>query len=189
MTVRFFELSENVQAGYWYLGDPLDEHGQEVEDPYRFRAGQRIAIEGRLTFPLDQPGRPRDFSNAGLGMAPIIHVRAAAIFAERAPDDVQLIPVDVQGQPDQYVLLVATRLIRCIDDAASREVLYWKPEHEQPERVGQYRSVSGLRIDTQAVGHAQVFRPWGWNLALIVSENLKVALEQANITGTQFTEV
>jgi len=33
---------------------------------------------------------------------------------------VQLIPVDIQGYPDQYLILVATKLIRCIDEKASK---------------------------------------------------------------------
>lgn len=189
MPARFFELAEDVRSGYWYLGDPLDERRQEVDDPYVFRAGHPVRVEGRLTLPIEQPGRPSDFSAMGLSMAPVVHVRVASIFAELAPNDVQLIPVDIQGHPDQYLLLVATRLIRCIDDQASREVRYWKPEHEQPERVGQYRSVSGLRIDTSKVGDAKTFRTWGWNLALIVSEDIKTALERSKATGMKFTEV
>jgi len=102
---------------------------------------------------------------------------------------VQLIPVNVQGQPDQYLILLATKLIRCIDDAASEEVRFWLPEHGQPERVGDYKSVSGLRIDPTKVGDAKVFRTRGWNLALIVSEDIKQALERARVTGAQFTEV
>ncbi|MCP3137107.1 imm11 family protein [Pyxidicoccus xibeiensis] len=189
MPARFFELAENVRSGYWYLDDPLDERGQEMDNPYVFREGHPVRVEGRLTIPIAQPGRPLDFSTMGLSTAPIVHVRMASIFSELAPNDVQLIPVDIQGHPDQYILLVATRLIRCIDDKASREVRYWKPEHGQPERVGEYRSVSGMRIDTSKVGDTQVFRTWGWNLALIVSEDIKTALERAKATGVKFTEV
>ncbi|HZH14978.1 MAG TPA: DUF1629 domain-containing protein [Archangium sp.] len=186
---RYFRLKEDKQSVNWYLGDPLDETGQEVEDPYAFRAGRPVSVKGRLTIPVDEPGRRLEYCTAGLGMAPIVHVRVASLFTELAPNDVQLIPVDVQGQPDQYLILVATKLIRCIDDAASEEVRFWLPEHGQPERVGDYKSVSGLRIDPTKVGDAKVFRTRGWNLALIVSEDIKQALERARVTGAQFTEV
>jgi hypothetical protein len=68
------------------------------------------------------------------------------MFAELAPDDVQLIPVDVEGHPDQYLILVATRLIRCIDEKASR-IRLWTHEDGVPHKVGQYASVRDLRID------------------------------------------
>jgi hypothetical protein len=189
MPDRFFELAENVQAGNWYLGDPLDERAQEIDDPWMFRAGQPVRVDGRLTLPINQPGKPLDFSAAGVGVTPVVHVSVASVFAERAPNDVQLIPVDIKGQADQYLILVATKLIRCIDEKASRELRYWKPEHGQPEKVGQYRSVAGMRIDRTQVGDAKVFRPWGWKIALVVSEDLKVALEQLRATGLKFEEV
>ncbi|GHH01064.1 hypothetical protein GCM10012319_68510 [Comamonas sp. KCTC 72670] len=190
MSSRYFKLTEDRQPGNWDLGDPLDAQGHEVEDPWMYAAGRAVREErGRLRIPIDEPGRRLDFCTAGIGVAPVAHVRVASLFAERAPADVQLLPVDLAGQPDQYLLLVATKLIRCIDDRATREVLYWKPEDERPEKLGQYRSVAGLRIDPTKVGDAQVFRTWGWPIALIVSEDLKAALEQSGATGMKFTPV
>ncbi|NTX05312.1 imm11 family protein [Myxococcus sp. CA040A] len=186
---RYYMLREDVRGGYWYLGDPLDETGTEVEDIWQFARGRPIQHAGRLKFPISEPGKWLDFCTAGVGMAPIVHVRVANLFAELAPDDVQLIPVDVEGRPEQHVMLVATKLIRCIDDEASEEILYWKPEDERPDKLGQYRSVYGMRIDRTKVGGAKVFRTWGWEIALIVSEDLKLALERAKVTGAKFEEV
>jgi hypothetical protein len=110
------------------------------------------------------------------------------MFAEQAPDDVQLIPVDVEGQPDQYLILVATRLIRCIDEKASR-IRLWTHENGIPDMVGKYASVRDLRIDKSKVGSAKVFRCEGWRSPLIVSEEIKGALEHMGATGTRFEEV
>ena len=140
-----------------------------------------------MKIPIELKGRPLDFSWAGV-MIPVVHVKVASMLLERAPSDVQLIPADVEGQPEQYVVLVATRLIRCIDEAAS-EVSFWKPEHGVPEKVGDYMGVDRLRIDKTKVGNAKVFRPEGWPVVLIVSEDIKDALEQLGTTGTLFEEV
>ncbi|MFY2560480.1 imm11 family protein [Corallococcus terminator] len=185
---RYFKLREDVQAGNWFLGDPLDETGTEVEDVWQFVEGRPLQLASRLKFPIDEPGRWLDYCTAG-GRVPVVHVRVANLFAKLAPDDVQLIPVDVEGRPEQHVMLVATKLIRCIDDEASEEIMYWKPEDERPDKLGQYRSVYGMRIDRTKVGGAKVFRTWGWEIALIVSEDLKVALEHAKVTGARFEEV
>ncbi|NTX14450.1 hypothetical protein HUA74_26430 [Myxococcus sp. CA051A] len=187
--VRYFRLSESVQAGNWYLGDPFDGQGQELEDIWEFTEGRPVQTEGRLTLPIIEPGRRLDFNTAGAGVTPIVHVRVASMFAELAPDDVQLIPVDIKGYPEQYVMLVATKLVRCIDDKASKEVQYWMPEDERPEKVGHFRGVIDMRIDHAKVGAAKVFRTWGWSVALIVSEDIKVALEGAKVTGAKFEEV
>ncbi|WP_246137780.1 imm11 family protein [Myxococcus llanfairpwllgwyngyllgogerychwyrndrobwllllantysiliogogogochensis] len=178
-----------MQRGKWSLDKPLDSQGRELEDFREFTSGRPAQVSGRLAIPIDESGRRLDYSTAGAGMTPVVHVRVATLFAELAPNDVQLIPVDIKGCPDEYLILVATRLVRCIDDKASEEVLYWKAEDERPEKLGQYRSVYGLRIDRSKVGDAKVFRTWGWSGVLIVSEDIKAALERAKVSGAEFEEV
>jgi len=112
----------------------------------------------------------------------------ATLFAEYAPQEVQLLPVNIKGGAGEYSVLVATRLIRCIDDKASTEVQVWKPEDGRPDKVGQYRGVIGMRIDPMKVGGFQVFGTWGWSDALIVSEHIKLVLERAKVTGADFEE-
>ncbi|WPB76492.1 hypothetical protein KYC5002_46845 [Archangium violaceum] len=104
-------------------------------------------------------------------------------------EGVQFIPAHVDGHSGPYFILNALRIIRCIDDARSEEVRYWKPEDGQPDKVGEYRVVAGMRIDPSKVGDARVFRPWGWPVALLISEDLKQAMEAEGITGTRFVEV
>ncbi|NVJ03723.1 hypothetical protein HUW63_00480 [Myxococcus sp. AM001] len=186
---RYFWLDDEMKGGNWYLGDPVDEAGQEVEDIWEFIQGRPIRPAGCMTFPIREAGKRRDYSTAGVGRAPIVHIRVATIFAEMAPNDVQLIPVNIEGCPDEYQALVATKLIKCIDEKASREILLWKPEDGRPEKVGKYRSVAGMRIDPTKVGDAKVFRTWGWAGALIVSEDIKAALERSTVTGAKFEEV
>jgi hypothetical protein len=110
------------------------------------------------------------------------------MLAERAAGDVQLIPADIEGQQEQYLVLVATRLLRCIDEKASK-VQFWTPEDGVPNKVGKYWAVDDLRIDKAKVGNAKVFRPAGWEVALIVAEEIKEAMEHMGATGTRFQEV
>ncbi len=189
MPKRYFDLSDDVYVpGRWYLHNPADPSGREVDDPWMFTDGRRLPNPGRLKIAIDRPGKPLDFSLAGLAI-PLVHVRVATVFAELAPEDVQLFPVEVEGQPEQFCILVATKTLRCIDDAACKEVEIWTPEDGRPEKVGQYRDVYGMRIDPSKVGDAKVFRTWGWTVALIVSQEIKHALERIGATGTYFEEV
>ncbi len=190
MALRYFELFDDVNVpGRWELNDPTDQSGREVENPWMFRKGEPVQFEERLKVPLTRPGRPLDFSMAGVGVTPVIHAKVAAILTQLAPADVQLLPVDVAAQSEPYFIANVTRVVRCIDDEASEEVRYWKPGDGRPEKVGKYRAVSGMRIDPTKVGDAKVFRTWGWTIALIVSEDIKEALERAGITGVKFKEV
>jgi hypothetical protein len=187
MTERFFRLADDVNVPQrWHLAMPRDRQGLKVDDG-QFRLGFPVHLKERLRIPVEIAGAPLDFTEAGI-MIPVVHVRVASMFAELAPDDVQLIPVDVEGQPDQYLILVATRLIRCIDEKASR-IRLWTHEDGLPDMVGQYASVRDLRIEKAKVGGAKVFRPEGWTVALIVSGEIKNALDRMGAIGTRFEEV
>ena len=190
MSHHYFDLAEDVHVpGRWYLGDPVDDRGLPLADPWQFRKGHPVSVRNRLKVPIRRSGSPLDFSTAGVGVTPIVHVKVASLFAELAPDDVQIIPVDIDSFPEQYCLLNTLHLIPCIDDKLSTEVQYWRAQDGVPEKVGLYKSVAGMKIDSGKVGTARVFRTWGWTIALIVSGTIKEALESIGATGTKFREV
>lgn len=189
MPKRYFDLADDVYLpGRWELGHPLDQNGQQFEDPWQFRVGEPARFKSPLRLPIKKPGTPLGFSHAAFSI-PVVHVSVASLLSEMAPNDVELIPLEIDGQPDQFCILNVTRLVPCIDDKASGEVRYWKPEDGRPEKTGQYRAVYRMRIDPSKVGDAKVFRTSGWTVALIVSEEIKEALERLGTTGTRFKEV
>lgn len=189
MPKRYFDLLDDMTIrGRWLLGTPTDLQGREVEDPWAFTDGTPIADPGRLKLPIDVPGRALDFSQAAFA-APVVHARVASVLSELAPEEVQTLPVEIEGQPEPFFILVATKLIRCIDERASRHIEIWQPEDGRPEKVGKYRDVRGMRIDPSQVGDAKVFRTWGWPIVLVVREDIKDALERMGATGTEFEEV
>jgi hypothetical protein len=61
-----------------------------------FKRGTPVHVEGRLKIPVEIAGRPLDLSEAGIRI-PVVHVKVASMLAELAPDDVQLIPADIEG--------------------------------------------------------------------------------------------
>jgi hypothetical protein len=187
MPKRFFRLSDDVNVPHrWHLNTPTDRQGRQVDDR-QFTCGTPVHMTERLRIPIEITGKPLDYSEANV-LLPVVHVRVASMFSELASDDVQLIPVDVEGQPDQYLILVATRLIRCIDEQASR-IQLWTHEDGLPDMVGRYASVRDLRIDKAKVGSAKVFRCEEWTGPLIISEKIKNALDRMDATGTRFEEV
>jgi hypothetical protein len=174
--------------GRWLLSDPIDEHGREI-NPWQFGKGRLLDLRGTLRFTQDHPGSALDFSLAGVGI-PVVHGRVVPLFERLGlQQQVQFIPAHVEGQSDPYFVLNVLRVIRCIDEARSEEIHHWKPEDGSPEKVGQYRVVSGMRIDPSQVEDAHIFRPGGWRVVIVVSESLKQAMEEEGITGPRFIEV
>ncbi|MFP2925395.1 imm11 family protein [Pyxidicoccus sp. 3LG] len=189
MATRYFRLLEDLHVPErWYLDTPLDLNGQDAGSRL-FMQGVPVVVAEPLEVSLFRGGRPLDFSLADSGAVPVVHPKVASVFSTLAPMDVQLFRVEVEGQTERYSLVNVTRQVRCIDDSASERVLYWKPEDGRPDKTGKYRNVVGMRIDKERVGDAKVFRPWGWTIALVVSEDIKVALEQTGATGLKFMEV
>jgi hypothetical protein len=185
---RYYDLRDDRRSHTrWHLGSPLDEQRREV-DPWQFFEGRLLNLAGTPRFPLDAPGQPLDFCWAAFSI-PVVHERFVQFFQRMAVQDVQFIPIQVEAHSEPYFILNALRVIRCIDDARCAAVEYWQPEDEQPEKLGEYRFVSGLRIDPTKVEGARIFRTWGWSVALIVSEELKLAIEAEEFSGTRFIEV
>ncbi|WP_224361316.1 imm11 family protein [Hyalangium versicolor] len=187
--MKYFDLFDDMRhPDRWLLGDPTDAGGGEI-DPWQFEKGIPLELKGTARFAQYHPGEALDFSLAGMGV-PVVHRRVVSVFERLGLfQQVQFFPAQVEGHPEPYFILNVLRTIRCIDEARCEEVLYWTPEDGRPEKVGQYRNVAGMRIDPSKVGDAHIFRPWGWRVALILSEHLKQALEAEGITGLRFVEV
>lgn len=187
--MRYFDLYDDMRIPErWALRSPVDEAGQEV-DPWQFGKGRPLELRGMLQLPVARAGRALDFTSTGLAI-PVVSRRVVSLFERLGlSGQVQFFPAQVKGQADPSFILNILRVIRCIDEERSEEVQHWKPEDGNPEKVGQYRVVSGMRIDPNQVGDAQIFRPWGWRVVIIVSEHLKHAMEEEGLMGIRFKEV
>jgi hypothetical protein len=186
---RYYRLRDDMKfPGRWALGAPVDAQGQEI-NPWQFEKGLVLDLDGTPRFPLLVRGVPLEFSAAAFGI-PVVHARFVQLFEHlESRQDVQFIPARVESHSEPYFILNALRTLQCIDETRSEEIEYWKPEHGEPERVGEYRAVYGLKVDPTKAAGADIFRTWGWTVALIVSEHLKQVLEKERITGTKFTAV
>jgi len=192
MERRFYSLKMDVyiKGGRWRLDDPVNARGEPIENLWLFVQGKSVELHERLRIPIAQPGEPLDIGFAGTALTPVVSERVASIFREIAPDDVQLFPVDVDGQTNPFFILNVARELRCIDETACKEVQKFSADEDlHADRAGEYRSVIGLRIDKSKVAEARVFRLWGWPPPIVLDEELKDALEANGIFGGKFEEV
>jgi hypothetical protein len=187
--MKYYDIFDDMRVpGRWHLRRPVDGQGQWV-DASQFKEGRALDVEGAIRFPVKPAGVALEFSLSSFAI-PVVHRRVVALFERLGlQKEVQFIPVEVEGQTEPWFILNALQVIRCIDDARCEEVLYWLPEDNRPDVVGQYRNVRGLKVDPSKIGEANIFRPWGWEVVLIVSERVKRAMEEAGITGARFLEV
>jgi len=124
MSMTYYDLLSNMRLrGRWVLANPLDEHGQEV-DPWQFDKGRFLPPQGKLVLRQALPGSALEFSFTTLGI-PVVHGRVVSL-CERLGlrQQVQFLPVRVEGQSEPFFILNVLRVIRCIDDARCEEVQY-----------------------------------------------------------------
>jgi hypothetical protein len=173
----------------WFLETPVHVSGDKGAF-WRLTGGQALKgedLEGWSTA-VGEVGQKLAMSFAGFDV-PIVDSTVANLFALHASDDVQLPPIKIKGEPLGYRLLVATRLLKCVDEQRS-EFTRWLPEDGRPEKVGEYRMVMRLRLDANVVPKSvQIFRVAGWEVALIVSENLAKLLRGCVREGLSYEPV
>lgn len=186
---RYFRLMDDVHIPErWHVKGPLDEQDRQII-PWRLMKGMTLSVEKPLLVLLECQGRALDFSLTGLNI-PVVSGRFVSVCERLGiQNEVQFIPARVEEHSEPYFVLNPLRIIRCIDVARCEEVTYWEPRHGEPERVGHYRNVVGMKVDPEKIGDANLFRPWGWQGILLVSERFKLALEQERLSGPSFMEV
>jgi hypothetical protein len=188
MQMKYYEIYDNVYVpGRWHLSMPVDGKGEWI-DTWQFKEGNVLESKEPIHFPVKPAGIALEYS-LSMGI-PVVHRRVVSLFERlEIEKEVQFIPAEVEGQPEPYFILNTLQVIKCIDDARCEDVLYWLPEDNRPDKEGGYRNVRGLKVDPAKIGNANIFRTWGWLVTLIVSERVKLAMEQEGITGTRFVEV
>ncbi|QAT87968.1 hypothetical protein EJ065_6439 [Corallococcus coralloides] len=153
-----------------------------------FVDGRILPDPGPLKARVAHPGTSRDFVFSSIEETPIVSEAIATVFKTLAPDDVQLFPVSIEGVPEPYFVINATKVIDCIDEARCREVHHYD-EDAPPGLEGEYNWIYGLRIDPSKTEGAQVFLLKKFKVAFIVSEDVKNALEAVGNLGVSFERV
>lgn len=186
-TARLYRLwFDSRDQGQWFLGEPRDVSGREV-DPFIFKGGERVDVPDGLVVPVDNAGHPLDFSFGSFDM-PVVTEPVGALLDTLAAADVQRIPVRVEGRSEPYEILNVVTVIDCIDRDRTIGDL-WTEEDGDPSDVGDYQGVYELWLDPGRVGGARIFRPAGWLSVVAVTEDVKLALEDAKVSGLSFKAI
>jgi len=182
--MRYYELVDDMTIpGRWHLGRVILPDGREPP----FMEGRRFVDEGDLVSRITHPGRVLEFCRTTFAV-PVATTALANVISEIAGDDVQCIPVTIASQKGMKVIN-ALRVIRCVDERRSEFVKWTKDDH-RADLAGEYRQITRLVLERGAIPtDAHMFRVAGWDVALIVSETLKNAMERVGCLGAKFVEL
>lgn len=170
----------------WFLSGPVDGTGIQI-DPRIFTCCTRYNTRSDLTIPIGNIGIESFFNFSAFGM--LVSERGLNAELETVLCvEAQRIPVAIPGARHDYEILNVLDCIDCIDEKRSA-LSKWRKEHGRLEKVGQYKMVYELVIDSaRAEGH-HLFRVAGWNVALICSERARHFFERLGVVGVTFQSV
>jgi hypothetical protein len=204
MARKYYELEDDLDMeGRWYLDGVSDKVGKRF-DSRVFTYGKPIEVGPPLRISLDdkdeiaeivQPlkvslrrkGKRMDFTYADFDM-PVVTTKIGELLGEIAGTEIQRIPVHVGFHNDEYEIINIISCISCIDTKRS-EIEWWTEEDERPDKTGKPRMITELVIDPESARNSHIFRPNGWEVIVIVSDVIKVAFEEAKVTGVKFRAV
>lgn len=202
---RYFELGsdENAEGG-WHLNGLYDSGGLHL-DSRAFTYGKNIKfnstiilplwsdgieVEARLPFRMSRrrEGKPLDFTFAD-HMMPVATRVVANLLATIASADIQRFPIEIDRSHEEYDIINVLPLVDCIDVARS-EIEWWGEGNDvRPELAGTPEMIYKLAIDPLRTNDHHMFRPIGWDMTIIISDEIKKVLEHERISGVTYSEV
>lgn len=186
--MRFFDvLADDKQfSERWFLGEPQSESGQSI-DARLFRYGKVYTGPSPSSVPVQQNGKQIAFNLAAFDM-PVVSDEVSAVIKTIVGSECEFFPVRVGATNEEMSILNVIRRIECVDEGRC-EVMKWLTSDNRPDRLGCYRSIRGLRIDPARTEGCHVFRIFGWEVSLIVSELIRERLEAIEDLGVVFEPV
>jgi len=177
--VNFFKLFDDMSTDQrWYLDGPHGPDGQWLNEALII--GRQYQGPTPLTCRVHHSGPPLELTVTE-DIVPVVNERVAEIFAKHAGKDAQLIPARASEADAKLWAVNVLPICDCVDEVRSAEVRRYTADDGEPDRIGEYKAVRGLRIDpARAAGHT-ILRPKGWDVVVIVAEPLATALQQANV--------
>jgi len=178
---KYFDLFDDLSVDQrWFLHGPAAPTGEELGEFFtsgrKYEGGTPVVVRAVAGTPLEL--------TLTEDIVPIVNDRVAQIFSAHVGKDAQLVPASVLGTGEKLWAVNVLAIADCIDDARSSGVARWTAADGKPDLIGKYRTIDEYKIDPARAGNHAIFRPLGWNVALIISEPLGDALVRAGVRLT-----
>jgi hypothetical protein len=179
--MHYFTVTDDINLkDRWYLGDI------NIEDNWLFTYGKPLNTPDfdNLQVEIDKWGQELDFTLTDAYGVPIISEKLADQLFEFG-DFIQLIPVSIARAKSNYYILVLKFSIDCVDEGKSEFEKFEEGNDIRPDKAGEYEVINVLKLDASRI-NAPIFRISKYDIQMVMSEEIKLKLEQSNITGCRF---
>lgn len=184
--MNHYRMIPDRPDGCWHLDEARREDGTAV-DIWAFTRSRRWDETGRLLIMIDPPGRRLDITMTAFQNWIVIPAVGEMLSSFVNADELQRVPCVAS---DGTALEIWNTLLSqdCFDHGRSGGVEYFTRK-ERPDREGQVKTARTLMIDPVRAQDRHVFHISGYQLPLIVSEEIKAAIQRGGFTGAMFQRV
>lgn len=184
--MKYYNLLDDLEIpNRIHVGEVTIPSGLEVRNFDAREVNDLDVCHGQVT----QKGLFLDFFMTSFGI-PIFSERVSAILRPSIGADVDFVRIKLDESILNYYLLKTHEQVDCLDEVNTKAHTKWQESDGRPDKTGQYRMVYGLKINSASISKkSHVFRIKKWNVALIVSELVKEAMENAQSLGAKFIQV
>ncbi len=183
---KFFKLVEDIYIpNRWYPGKILD------VDNWAFSLPRPVAHnQAPFELTISQDGDQTDYSQAGSCAVHIGNDRVVEILSKYKKVEFFPLLIKKPRYKGNYHAIKVHEYLDCLDESQSEFQVFTENDPIRPDLAGQYHSIITMRIDVRKISDdTHIFRLSKDRITLIVSENIKIALEKEDITGCWFIEV
>ncbi|MDH2431078.1 hypothetical protein QCD60_00730 [Pokkaliibacter sp. MBI-7] len=181
--MKYFELNDDINfPSRWYLGDIAE------VDNWKLATS---APEGatNLKIELVRDGEEMDFTFTETYGLPIVSRKIYEALSDIK--GIAFIPIQVQWKrcSTDYYALVIYEIVECVDEVNSEFQKFEQNDPVRPDKAGEYRAFMKLRLDANKIPGLDIFRLKKFEVAVVISENVKERLESIGATGMNLAVV
>jgi hypothetical protein len=181
--MKYFELNDDINyPNRWYLGDILEVDNWEIS------TSKPVGVSN-LQIEIVRDGNEMDFTFTEAYGVPIVSKKVKDAL-DSLPE-ITFVPVQILNRDcnTEYFVLIISAAIDCVDDDSSEFQKFEENDPVRPDKAGEYRAFIKLRLNVKKIVDIDVFRLRKFEIAVIVSEQVKNSLEAIGTTGMDLSTV
>lgn len=185
--MKYFRLTDDVEfSNRWYLA------AVKGVDNWALFGGQiPDGIPNPLEIETRRAGQPMDFTLTGGYMLPVVSTKLRAAIG--SPPGITFLEASLGkgAKGDLHYIMVIEPRVECVDESRSEFEVFTPDDPVRPDLAGEYSGFFKLVIDKMkaAASGQGIFRLARFDVAIIVSAQIKSSIEAAKCTGARFDEV
>ena len=187
-------IDQHKKINNWYL----EKMFFVDQDPWDFKSGTSIesrdinatAIFRSETIYSDFPFTAFD--------VPVYSTKLKMLMEKHEPNSIQYLPLKIINENNNkhvngYYIANYLNKIDCLDRINSKYEAWTKENlmflKDRPQMLYTFRDIQKVVLDSKKISNNKIFRLWGWDVMIIVREDIKNIIEAANIIGCNFNKI